>query len=871
MDIWSISGTSAVLIAVAVLLSYVFSLAVSRLYLSPISKFPGPKLAALTLWYEFYYDVVLHGQYAFHIRGLHEKYGPIIRINPYELHVSDSNYYETLYASSASGEKRDKWEWYTKMFGTPSSGFSTVGHNQHRARRAPLNSFFSMASVRRLQPVVEERVEALIGRLRGFKNVKGEEGVLKLEYALSAFTNDVVMEYCFGRSEHRLEQADFSPSFHDANAAVGVNAALFRQMFWIYRVMSSFPDWLTAMLSPSIGSVLRSQHEMMAQIRQIKSKPQSTFKDLPHPVIFSEILASSLPESEKTSAHLRDEANVMVGAGTMTTAWALSVATYHLLANPTILSTLKSELHTALPSSSSLPPLPELEKLPYLTAVIQEALRLSYGVSTRLARVSPSLPLLFTDSHSGKTWSIPPGTPVSMTSVLVHQDESIFPNAQVFDPERWLNNPRLVRYLVSFTKGSRQCLGMNLAYAEQYLCLAAIWRRFGSQEVRYEDDVGVLELFETGQRDVELAAAAFIPGQAEGSKGLVLSFQVNIYYVTRNRALLSNAFSHTAATTIKTFEEMSNSNTPGLQIEDSDLRVISESAPNRPLAIWEDTQQVRDEIVRADQAKEIALKDHHPLNDNVYYGPRIFDATAHEVYNDKELLDEELKLAELMFRLQDMRETLNTYYERFLDLHPGFDKHNRNSRTSVPMCTVMQDDESLTWGSSARTNKRGMADRETKTERKVEEMTRALNMRCGIRKYHLRKWKCGEQGCLNRIAREKVKSRMMAGDGKPSTEDLAADFHESKFKSLSLKSRGRFNEPGKWVVRNGLEDFFPACGEDSAPKYGCKHVFSKTNTVDLAREANRLLQRQEEKLAFYNAGPRPRVFLPDYKIEWRRR
>lgn len=76
--------------------------------------------------YEFYYDVVLRGQYTFHIRTLHAEYGPIIRINPYELHISDPDYYDELYASSASGEKRDKWEWYTKQFGTPEAMFSTI-------------------------------------------------------------------------------------------------------------------------------------------------------------------------------------------------------------------------------------------------------------------------------------------------------------------------------------------------------------------------------------------------------------------------------------------------------------------------------------------------------------------------------------------------------------------------------------------------------------------------------------------------------------------------------------------------------------------------------------------------------------------------
>ena len=48
---------------------------VYRLFLSPLAKFPGPKLAAVTYLYEGYYDVVKRGKYTFKIRDLHAEYG----------------------------------------------------------------------------------------------------------------------------------------------------------------------------------------------------------------------------------------------------------------------------------------------------------------------------------------------------------------------------------------------------------------------------------------------------------------------------------------------------------------------------------------------------------------------------------------------------------------------------------------------------------------------------------------------------------------------------------------------------------------------------------------------------------------------------
>lgn len=48
---------------------------IRRLYFHPLAHIPGPKLAALTWWYEFYFDVIQPGQYVFHIQELHKQYG----------------------------------------------------------------------------------------------------------------------------------------------------------------------------------------------------------------------------------------------------------------------------------------------------------------------------------------------------------------------------------------------------------------------------------------------------------------------------------------------------------------------------------------------------------------------------------------------------------------------------------------------------------------------------------------------------------------------------------------------------------------------------------------------------------------------------
>ena len=81
----------------AAIFLYYATRTVYRLYFHPLSRFPGPKLATATRWYEGYYDAILNGRYLFKIAELHEEYGPIIRISPYELHVSDPAFFKELY------------------------------------------------------------------------------------------------------------------------------------------------------------------------------------------------------------------------------------------------------------------------------------------------------------------------------------------------------------------------------------------------------------------------------------------------------------------------------------------------------------------------------------------------------------------------------------------------------------------------------------------------------------------------------------------------------------------------------------------------------------------------------------------------------
>ncbi|KAI0186507.1 cytochrome P450 [Xylaria flabelliformis] len=99
--------------------------------------------------------------------------------------------------------------------------------------------------------------------------------------------------------------------------------------------------------------------------------------------------------------------------------------------NESILWYLRDELaaaRTRSPTQSL--KLAELEQLPYLTAVLMEGLRLAPAVATRQARVALDRDLTY------KSWTIPAGTPVRMTTILMHHNPELYPNPEQFNPQR---------------------------------------------------------------------------------------------------------------------------------------------------------------------------------------------------------------------------------------------------------------------------------------------------------------------------------------------------------------------------------------------------------------------------------------------------
>ena len=228
--------------------------------------------------------------------------------------------------------------------------------------------------------------------------------------------------------------------------------------------------------------------------------------------MFTDILSSNLPTQEKTVTRLQQEAVGVVSAAIETSKTTLSITSFHILHNSEILQRLKKDLREASFSDPEKPTWPELEQLPYLTAVIKEGLRLGYGVAQRLPRISKHKAIQY------DTYSIPPGTPFSMSSYIQHTS-SVFNDCFTFNPDRWLTTAKVAsapgreeksldHFLVPFSRGTRSCFGQNLAWAQLYIGLATLFRRVD------------LDLFQTAPEAVSISREYFVPLPSSETKGV---------------------------------------------------------------------------------------------------------------------------------------------------------------------------------------------------------------------------------------------------------------------------------------------------------------------------------------------------------------
>ncbi|KAF2468983.1 putative cytochrome P450 [Lindgomyces ingoldianus] len=488
---------------------YCVSKALYQVLFHPLSSVPGDWYAVCTSLYEFWWNCPKSGRYFFKVEEMHRKYGPIVRINPWEVHINDPAFWDILYSNS----RMEKDPIYYGGFGINGAAVATVSPDLHRIRRGAYAQFFSKAHVGKLEPRVLSRVKQLCTRI---EQHMANDKAIDIQNAYRCLATDIITDYAAPKTRNFLDSSDFAAVFNrvlrDTAGIINWN----RHIPIIYPLITSIPRGVIAFLDPQGQSlaIIDNQNDLLSQARAVVEQKEQTKET---PTVLNAIYTSTtLPAEQKSFTRIWEECVTIIGAGTETTGNTLSVLTYYVIANPSIQYKLKKELEMAAADSGTPPDglltIRTLEPLPYLKATMKEALRVSSSVVGRLPRRNPTAAMIYT-APSGKTYTLPPNTVVSMSIRDMHFNESIFPEPKAFNPDRWIDaSPaelaQMERGFVPFGKGVRQCVGLDLAKQEILLVAGNLFWKYH------------LELFDTTERDVSTEHDFFSPFAPADSKGV---------------------------------------------------------------------------------------------------------------------------------------------------------------------------------------------------------------------------------------------------------------------------------------------------------------------------------------------------------------
>jgi hypothetical protein len=233
---------------------YALGLVFYRLFLHPLRNFPGPKLAAASYWYDFYYDVLdgpHPGRMMYHVEELHKTYGPVVRVNPDELAIKNPDWVDIIY----NNPRRQKWPRNHKANGSNGSMATTESRELHKLRKAPLLPFFSKQSIISLEPELLEKVEQLCKGVEAFMN---RQEVLNIGVAFTALTLDVISEYTFGKSWSCLDKEDFAPEWKKALTNFEP-VPVIKQFPFIPKMLLSLPEAVVANMSSGLAIFLEAK------------------------------------------------------------------------------------------------------------------------------------------------------------------------------------------------------------------------------------------------------------------------------------------------------------------------------------------------------------------------------------------------------------------------------------------------------------------------------------------------------------------------------------------------------------------------------------------------------------------------------------
>ncbi|KAL2829469.1 cytochrome P450 [Aspergillus cavernicola] len=438
---------------------YLLARIIYNVYFHPLAHFPGPFLARSTMLWRFWHTMSGRSHRAF--QEQHQIYGPVFRVSPNELTFASVESWRGIYGTPGTGKPHVTKSEFYDIYG---AGFKVgcIGSERdpqvHARKKKSLAGAFSLKALNAQDTITQRCIDGLVDKL-GRLSSESPKGVNVVEwYEMVAF--DILGEMAFGESFGCVEREEHhfwirlildhlvEISLVDNLRRIGILAKLGR---W-------FLPWLTTSVRNKHSGYSRAKVEQRLNSKNNRQDFLTTIVD--------KVQSGEIPKEEMT-AH----ASTLIIAGGETVATSLAGATYHLLRTPSAYQKLKDEVRGRFGSYEEIDGAAALQ-LPYLQAVINEALRIHPSGAQGFPRLSPGTVI---DGH----W-VPKGVEVYTSAWTITHDARNFHDPMVFKPERWTDPDcaDIKEASQPFSLGLRACIGRNFAYLEMASLLAKIVYRY---------------------------------------------------------------------------------------------------------------------------------------------------------------------------------------------------------------------------------------------------------------------------------------------------------------------------------------------------------------------------------------------------------
>ncbi|MGP4048456.1 cytochrome P450 [Streptomyces sp. 2A115] len=430
------------------------------------------------------------------LRARHE-YGDVVRISagPPGLRsvmhcVFSAEGAQQVLATQTANFRKDN-RLYEEIRLSIGNGLLTSQDADYRRQRRLIQPLFTKRQVDGYAAAVTLEADSTVERWRAARDAAGDT-VVDVIREMDRFALRTVARILFGAD---IEAA--ADVVHD-NFPV-INAYVLRRGFSPVNSPRSWPLSANRRAEEATRAVYAVCDRIIAERRAAGTTAAATEGD---DLLSLLARASSEEDGSLDAAELRDQLLVFLIAGHETTGTSMTFALHLLSRHPEIQARAQEEVDR-LPAGRT-PSAADLDRLPYLTQVLKEAMRL-YPAAPLIGRRS-------VEAAEVGGHLIPAGADVLVPPWVIHRHPDLWDDPERFDPERFTPEREAVRHRYAwfpFGGGPRACIGQHFAMLESVLALAVLLRAYELEAVDREISlVAGITLQATGTARVRLRARA---------------------------------------------------------------------------------------------------------------------------------------------------------------------------------------------------------------------------------------------------------------------------------------------------------------------------------------------------------------------------